>query len=275
MRCSACRGLARIAAEFLGDGCLVRLHDQFAEHAGVLVLAGQDVQQRGPQVGVVGEPVEDARIEQPGVEQPGGGAVQPVFALPAVAEAVRPPQRAVPGMPDRAVRVLDVQVDRDLADVVQQRSIGGACGPGLGLGGLRLRRGAGGQQMRLPQLERVGDDLQAVVQHAARIGVVMGLRRGELLDQLGVAFQRGEVQRGELPARQRGALPDVFQQLLPARRRQQRCGRLRPHQPFAGLGGRFGRWRTGGRWHPFALEQREHGEPQTAGRSGEPFGLFG
>ena len=124
--------------------------------------------------------------------------------------------------------------------------------------------------MRLPQLERVGDDLQAVVQHAARIGVVMGLRRGELLDQLGVAFQRGEVQRGELPARQRGALPNVFQQLLPARRRQQRCGRLRPHQPFAGLGGRFGRWRTGGGRHPFALEQREHGEPRTAGRSGEP-----
>ena len=76
-----CQGLARIAAEFLGDRCLVRLHDQFAEHAGMLVLAGQHVQQRGPEVGIAGEPVEDARIEQPGVEQPGGGAVQPVFAL--------------------------------------------------------------------------------------------------------------------------------------------------------------------------------------------------
>ena len=55
--------------------------DQFAEHAGMLVLASQHVQQRGPEVGIAGEPVEDARIEQPGVEQPGGGAVQPVFAL--------------------------------------------------------------------------------------------------------------------------------------------------------------------------------------------------
>ena len=34
---------AGIAAEFLGDRCLVGLHDQLAERAGVLVLAGQHV----------------------------------------------------------------------------------------------------------------------------------------------------------------------------------------------------------------------------------------
>jgi len=107
----------------------------------------------------------------------------------------------------------------------------------------RLGRGAGREQVGLPQFERVGHDLQAVVQHAARPGMVMRLRGRELLDQLGVALQRRQVQRAELPTRQRGALPDVFQQSLPAWLCQQRCGRLRPGQPFGNLGGR----RRGGR----------------------------
>jgi len=59
-----------------------------------------------------------------------------------------------------------------------------------------------------------------VIQHAARIGVMVTLGGGELLHQLGVALQGRQVQRGELLARQRGPLPDVFQQLPPARRRQ-------------------------------------------------------
>ena len=92
-------------------------------------------------------------------------------------------------MPDRAVRVLHVQVDGDLADVVQQRRIGGAGRPGFGLGGLRLRCSARGQQVRLPQLQGVGDDLQAMVQHAAWVGMVMRFRGRELLDQVSVAFQ--------------------------------------------------------------------------------------
>ncbi len=43
---------AGITAELLGDRCLVGLHDQFAKRAGVLVLAGQHVQQRGPEIGI-------------------------------------------------------------------------------------------------------------------------------------------------------------------------------------------------------------------------------
>src|SRR5690606_30626340 len=101
--------------------------------------------------------------------------------------------------------------------------------------------------------------------------VVLGGR--ELLDQLGVALQWGEVERGELPARERCALPDVFQQFLPAWRGQQRCGRLRPHRPFRSFDGGGGRCADGG-WHPFALEQREHGEPRMTGCSGAPVGLF-
>jgi hypothetical protein len=52
--------------------------------------------------------------------------------------------RAVPGVPGRVVRVLDVQIDGDLADVVQQRGVGRARSPGFGLGRLRFRRGSGG-----------------------------------------------------------------------------------------------------------------------------------
>ena len=139
--------LAGIAAEFLGDRCLVGLHDQFAERAGVLVLAGQHVQQRGPEVGIAAEPVEDVPIEKARVEQPGGGAVQAVLTLLSVTEAVGLSQWAVPGMPDAAVGMLDVQIDRNLADVVQQGRVGRACGPGFGLGRLCLRRDARRQQV--------------------------------------------------------------------------------------------------------------------------------
>src|SRR3546814_14901759 len=85
--------LAGIAAEFLGDRCLVGLHDQLAERAGVLVLAGQHVQQRGPEVGIAAEPVEDVPIEKARVEQPGGGAVQAVLTLLSVTETVGLSQR--------------------------------------------------------------------------------------------------------------------------------------------------------------------------------------
>jgi len=113
----------------------------------VLVLAGQHVQQRGPEVGIAAEPVEDVPIEKARVEQPGGGAVQAVLALLSVTEAVGLSQRAVPGMPDAAVGMFDVQIDRNLADVVQQGRVGRACGPGFGLGRLCLRRDARRQQV--------------------------------------------------------------------------------------------------------------------------------
>ncbi len=63
--------------------------------------------------------------------------------------------------------------------------------------------------MRLPQLKRIGRDFETMVQHAARIGVVVVLGGRELLDQLSVALQWSEVERGEQPARERCALPDV------------------------------------------------------------------
>lgn len=97
------------------------------------------------------------------VEQPCCGAVQPVLAVFAVAEAVRLVQRAVPGMPQRAVCQLDQQIDGHLADVVQQRGVSNGGGPGFRLRRLVLGAGADGQQMGLPQLERIGATLAALL----------------------------------------------------------------------------------------------------------------
>ncbi len=74
----------------------------------MLVLAGQHVKQRGPEVGIAAEPVEDVPIEKARVEQPGGGAVQAVLTFLSITEAVGLSQWAVPGMPDAAVGMLDV-----------------------------------------------------------------------------------------------------------------------------------------------------------------------
>ncbi|MDB6106410.1 MAG: hypothetical protein JWO52_6409 [Gammaproteobacteria bacterium] len=57
------------------------------------------------------------------------------------------------------------------------------------------------------ELQGVGDDLQAVVQHAAGIGMVVAFRRGELLDQRSVTLKRGAIERVELGAGERCALP--------------------------------------------------------------------
>ena len=114
--------------------------------------------------------------------------MEPVLAIVAVAEAVRLTQRAVPRVPGAAVGQLDVQIDRHLADVMEQRSIGDGRSPGFGLRRLVFGAGADGQQMGLPQLQAVGDDFEAVVEHAAGVCVVMRFGGREGLDQLGVAL---------------------------------------------------------------------------------------
>ena len=166
----------------------------------MLVLAGQDVEQRSPQVGIAAEPVQGLTVEQLAVEQTRRGAVQAVLAIIAIAESVWLVQRAVPRVPGAAVGQFDVQIDGDLADVVQQRGIGDCGSPGFRLRRLVFGTGANGQQMGLPQFQAVGDDFETVVEHAARVGMVMRLGGRECLDQLGIAFQGRAVQGGELPA---------------------------------------------------------------------------
>ena len=50
-------GARGIAAQFLCHRSAISLHDQFTQHAGVLVLPGQDVEQWCPQRRIAAEPV--------------------------------------------------------------------------------------------------------------------------------------------------------------------------------------------------------------------------
>jgi hypothetical protein len=52
----------------------------------------------------------------------------------------------VPGMPDRSIHLFDMQIDRDLAHVVQQRGVGDRRRPGFALRRLRFRRGPAGSR---------------------------------------------------------------------------------------------------------------------------------
>src|SRR3546814_19060485 len=96
---------------------------------------------------------------------------------------------------------------------MEQRGIGDGRSPGFGLRSLVFGAGAYGQQMGLPQLQAVGDDFEAVVEHASRVCVVVRFGARERLDQLGGALQWRAVQGAELLARKRGTLPVVLHQL--------------------------------------------------------------
>jgi hypothetical protein len=151
--------------------------EELVEHAGVLVLASEDVDEGGPEVRMAAQPVEDRRVQSAGVRQPCRSGVDPVRANLAVAESVGSSERSVSGMPAGAVGVLDVDVGGDLADVVQQGGAGDPGGLRFCLGRVGLRRNSCRQQARLAQLQRDGDGLEAVIQHATGIGVMMGRRR--------------------------------------------------------------------------------------------------
>ena len=97
-----------VAAEGLGNRGLISFGDQFTQYPGVFVFARQHIEQCGPQFRVGTQPVENIAAEQLGVQQSGGGAVQAVFAVRLVTEAVWGGQGAVPGMPHCAVPVLDM-----------------------------------------------------------------------------------------------------------------------------------------------------------------------
>jgi len=132
-----------VAAEFLCDGGAVGLDDEFTQHARMFVLTGQHVQQGYPKVGVSAEPVQNVAVKQLVIKQSCGSAVQTIFPALAVTEAVRLLQRAVPRVSDNAVHQFDVDVHGNLADVVQQRGVGGRRRTVL-LGLLDLRQRAAG-----------------------------------------------------------------------------------------------------------------------------------
>lgn len=139
--------LCRITSEFLGDGGTIGLDHQFPEHPGMLVLPCHDVQQRSPQRWEAAEPVKDEAIKYLVVQQAGSCTVQAVLAILAVTESVGLLQWTMPGVPQTAVGMLDMQVNSDLADVVKQRGVGGDGGPSFGLSGLVFGCCASGQSV--------------------------------------------------------------------------------------------------------------------------------
>ena len=91
-------------------------------------------------------------------------------------------------MPNTAILAFDQQVHGNLAYIMQQGAIGDARGPGVSLGGLVFGRSTGGKQIRLTQFQTASDQLQAMVEHAAEISMVVRLAGRELLDLFGVAM---------------------------------------------------------------------------------------
>ncbi|RML30829.1 hypothetical protein ALQ97_200122 [Pseudomonas savastanoi pv. glycinea] len=115
--------------------------------------------------------------------------MQPVVATFHVLESVRLIQRSVPWMPGRAVCQFHLDVHRNLAEVMHERTVGRCGRPCFGLSGLRLGRSSDWQQIHLPDLQCVGDDFKTVIQHATMIGMVMILRGREMLHQGCVALE--------------------------------------------------------------------------------------
>ena len=56
-----------------------------------------------------------------------------------------------------------------------QRGISCRCSPGLGLSRLRFWRRADGKQIGLADFQGVGDDFQAMIQHPAKVCMVVVL----------------------------------------------------------------------------------------------------
>ena len=125
-----------------------------------------------------------------GVEQACGGAVQVVVATFEVTKTVGLIQWSLPRMPKTAILAFNQQVHGDLANVMQQCAIGDAGGPGVSLGGLVFGRRTSGKQIRLTQFQTASDKLQAMVEHATEIRMVVRLAGWELLDVFGVVMDR-------------------------------------------------------------------------------------
>ncbi len=135
-----------------------------------------------------------------GEKQARRSAVELVGAVFDIPESVRSVEWPHPGVPWGAIGQLHLDIDDDLADVVQQGRVGNGHGPGLRLGSLGLCPGPYRQQVGLSQLQGVDHDLQAVVEHAAGIRMMMVFRGGQLLDQLGVALDGDPIEFLELLA---------------------------------------------------------------------------
>ncbi|RMR97363.1 hypothetical protein ALP74_200437 [Pseudomonas coronafaciens pv. garcae] len=149
----------------------------------MLILPCEREHQLGPELGKPAEPVQCLRRNDVGVDQRRSSSMQPVVATFHVLESVWLIQWPMPWMPGRAVCQFHLDVHRNFAEVMHERTVGRCGRPCFGLSSLRLGRGSDGQQVHLPDLQCVGDDFKPVIQHATMIGMVMVLRGREMLHQ--------------------------------------------------------------------------------------------
>ncbi|MNJ54036.1 hypothetical protein D3C77_494590 [compost metagenome] len=99
--------------------------------------------------------------------------MQLVIAAWVVVKTVGMVQGALPGVPGLTALVLHLEIDGDFTNVMEQGTVGDGGAPGVRLCGLVFRCGTTGEQVGLAQLQAARHQLQAVVEHATRIGMVM------------------------------------------------------------------------------------------------------
>src|SRR5690554_5317856 len=204
-----------LAAQRFGDAGPVSLADNFPDHPGALRMPTDGVHHQSKQLRLASQPLEPGIAYHLLAQERVGHSMQEVVSPLDVANAILVGNRALPQAPPSARFQVYIDVDNDLGDIVQQASIDDRHTPQLPGRGLLfwglLRR----EQVLSSESETKHAGLEAVIQHSARVAMVMGFRGRQQLDTLGVALQRLLDVGLEHRRCQRGAFLDRPDQLLP------------------------------------------------------------
>ncbi|MNE19772.1 hypothetical protein D3C80_1128660 [compost metagenome] len=78
-------------------------------------------------------------------------------------------------MPAFTILVLHLEIDGNFTNIMEKGAVGNGGAPGISLRGLVFRCGTTREKVGLAQLQAARHQLQAVVEHATWIGMVMAL----------------------------------------------------------------------------------------------------
>ena len=249
--------LARASQEIAPNRFAIARPDQFRQRA-VAAFATQIIGQLLQQRSLFGQPTQHRCRHELRQQDQGKAPVRGVAARGGVGEVdpvARGPeleQRADQRIPHR-VRlrrgvVGNAQIVRGLAHVVQQRREEHRISPAMLRALLGLGRRPGRQHQTLPALERVQRSLQAMQRHAARLGMMVRLGRGQQLGEFEGAIDHRRVVALEILGRSVRVGADAGDQAV-----HLQPGDQRPRLPAPAAGRpapiRF-RWRASCRQHP-------------------------
>ncbi len=102
----------------------------------MLILTCEREHELRPELGKPAEPVQCLRRNHIGVDQRRSGSMQPIVSTFHVLESVWLIQRPVPWMPDSAICEFNLDVYCNLAQVMDERTVGRCCRPCFRLGRL-------------------------------------------------------------------------------------------------------------------------------------------